>query len=226
MSSVWASAHLSRAWWHVVLVLRIVLGFAFVPSGLKKIMGEPFTAPGNTGIFHEFLHAFHGTGLFYHFVGITQLLAAFLLMTQFFGALGAMIFLPICAGILVLCWGGGAIPTAIVVTAMVLGVFFLLLWDFPLWAGVVRLESGKRQGAGDSDLVRLCREPPRGIELWIWSICGGAIFALYVASCWWAGEIYRPRGVDLQAPGFYILPFLVSLMGIAYLVERRRLPKT
>jgi uncharacterized membrane protein YphA (DoxX/SURF4 family) len=226
MSSVWASAHLSRAWWHVVLVLRIVLGFAFVPSGLKKIMGEPFTAPGNTGIFHEFLHAFHGTGLFYHFVGITQLLAAFLLMTQFFGALGAMIFLPICAGILVLCWGGGAIPTAIVVTAMVLGVFFLLFWDFPLWAGVVRLESGKRQGAGDSDLVRLCREPPRGIELWIWSICGGAIFALYVASCWWAGEIYRPRGVDLQAPGFYILPFLVSLMGIAYLVERRRLPKT
>lgn len=226
MRSVWASAHFSRAWWHVVLVLRIVLGFAFVPSGLKKIIGEPFTDPGNTGIFHEFLHAFHGTGLLYHFVGITQLLAAFLLMTQFFGALGAMIFLPICAGILVLCWGSGAIPTAIVVTAMVLAVFFLLLWDFPLWAGVVRLEPAKPQGAGESDLVRLCRVPPRGIEPWIWSICGGAIFVLYVASCWWAGEVYRPRGVDLQAPGFYVLPFLMSLMGIAYLLERRRVPKT
>ena len=225
MTSVWASAHRSRGWWHLVVVLRIVLGFAFVPSGLKKILGEPFTDPANIGVFHDFLHAFHGTGLLYRFVGVAQLVAALLLMTQFFGALGAMVFLPICAGILVLCWGTGAVPTAIVVSAMMVAVVFLLLWDLPLWSGLLRVAPsrvGAAEGAGSAAVGRV---PPQGIHLGIWSFCGASIFLLYLVSCWWAGEIYRPRGVDWQAPGFYILPFLVSLLGLAFFVERRRLPK-
>ena len=220
MMSVWASAHRSRGWWHLVVVLRIVLGFAFVPSGLKKLLDEPFSDPVNVGIFHEFLHAFHGTGLLYRFVGVAQLVAALLLMTQYFGALGAMIFLPICAGILVLCWGTGAIPTAIVVSAMTVAVVFLLLWDFPRWSGLLRAA-----GAPTPDAPPLGMGPPQGIQLGIWSLCGASIFLLYVASCWWAGEIYRPRGVDWQEPGFYILPFLVSLTGLAFLLERQRVPK-
>ena len=72
-----------KRWLHIsVIVLRIVIGFAFLPAGLKKVLGEPFTDPTNTGPFHEFLHAFHGTGFFYSFVGAVQLLAAILMMTQ------------------------------------------------------------------------------------------------------------------------------------------------
>jgi hypothetical protein len=213
MISGWAYAHSSRLWWHLVVQLRIVLGFAFVPSGLKKIIGEPFTDPTNLGIFHEFLHAFHSTGLLYRFVGVVQLVAALLLMTQFFGALGAMIFLPVCCGILVLCWGTGAIPTAIVVTAMTLAALFLLLWDFPLWAGLLRLRPETAS-----------TEPAVGIRLGVWSACGAAIFLAYAGSCLWAGEIYRPRGMDWTSPGFYILPMLLSFLGAAFLVERRQVP--
>src|SRR5689334_12862731 len=63
-----------RRWAHLAVVnLRILIGFAFLPAGLKKILGEPFTDPGNRGPFHEFLHAFHATGHFYTFVGVVQL---------------------------------------------------------------------------------------------------------------------------------------------------------
>ena len=221
MISGWASAHRSSGWWHFVVQLRIVLGFAFLPSGLKKVLGQPFTDPANASTFHDFLHAFHATGLLYGFVGVVQLSAAFLLMTQYLGALGAMVFFPVCAGILMLCLGTGAIPTALVVAAMTDATLFLLLWDLPLWSGLVR--PWCVPGAEALELrMSVATEPPAGIHLGIWSACGAAIFALYAISCLWSGEVYRPRGLDWTAPGFYILPLLVSLMALAYLLERRQ----
>ena len=65
-----------RAIHFFVAWLRIAIGFAFLPAGLKKILGQPFTDPSFQGRFHEFLHAFHATGFFYKFVGGVQLVAA------------------------------------------------------------------------------------------------------------------------------------------------------
>ena len=61
-----ARAHERRRIYISIIVLRMVIGFAFIPAGLKKLLGQPFTDPANTGVFHEFLHAFQATGLFYH----------------------------------------------------------------------------------------------------------------------------------------------------------------
>ena len=79
----------ARRWSHLAVAnLRILLGFAFVPAGLKKVLYQPFTDPQNTGAFHDFLYAFYATGAFYTFVGGIQLIIAVLLMTQTFATLG------------------------------------------------------------------------------------------------------------------------------------------
>ena len=45
-----------------VVNLRFLIGFAFVPAALKKVLGQPFTDPTNHGPFHDFLHGFYATG--------------------------------------------------------------------------------------------------------------------------------------------------------------------
>src|SRR5688500_3998399 len=97
-----------------VVNLRFLIGFAFVPAGLKKVLGQPFTDPHNTGAFHDFLHAFHATGFFYRFVGALQLTVALLLFTQRFARWGAYLALPIITAIMVFCWSTRVYPTATV----------------------------------------------------------------------------------------------------------------
>ena len=123
-----------RRWAHLFVVnLRLAVGFAFVPAGLKKVLGEPFTDPHNVGIFHEFVHAFVATGPFYRFVGVMQLLGAVLLMTQRYATLGAAVLLPITTAITVLCWSTAGVPTIVTVTLMLIGLVGLMLWDVRKW---------------------------------------------------------------------------------------------
>src|SRR3954452_15236135 len=117
----------------LLALLRIALGFALLPAGLKKVLGAPFTEPANHGPFHDFLHAFYATGFFYTFVGLSQLTTAFMLMTQRWASLGALLMAPIVTVILVFCWSTGVIPTASVVTLMFLGTLLLLTWDQAKW---------------------------------------------------------------------------------------------
>lgn len=173
--------------------LRLLIGFAFVPAGLKKVLGEPFTAAENVGPFHEFLHAFHATGFFYQFVGLLQLLAALLLLSQRWAWLGAALVLPLITAILTFCWSTAVYPTACVVSLMFLGVLTLLLWDLPRWQRVFTLEDG---AASRREL---------GHEARPWQASGVAISLLYLAACALAGGVYRPRGAEWGQPAFYLL---------------------
>lgn len=186
-----------------VAVLRLLIGFAFVPAGLKKVLGQPFTDPGNTGPFHDFLHAFHATGWFYRFVGVAQLAIAALLMTQRFAGLGAVLAAPVLVAITALCWSTGVVPTATVATLMLAGTAALVAWDAVAW----------RRPAGQA-------APP--IDDRIWGACGAAILALYGVACALGGGVYRPRGVALDEPGFYILPVIAALPVLAWRIEARR----
>jgi uncharacterized membrane protein YphA (DoxX/SURF4 family) len=207
-----------KRWINLFIVnLRILLGFAFVPAGLKKVLDQPFTDPQNTGPFHEFMQAFHATGFFYQFVGFVQLTVAILLMTQRFSTLGALMALPIFVTIAVLCWSTGAIFTAIMVTLMLLGTITLVLWDHDKWRGVLDADFTKpRQNAKHA-------KPP--VDVALWQRCGIAILATYFAICAYAGGVYRPRGLELDNPAFYVLP-LIALFPVATLVieQLRRSP--
>ncbi len=208
-------------WLHVAIVhLRLFLGFAFVPAGLKKLLAQPFTAPENTGVFHDFLHAFHATGPFYQFVGVVQLFAAVLLMTQRFATVGACLLLPIITAILVFCWSTRVYPTALVVTLMFLGTVTLLLWDLQKWRGVFVPDD-----RGGRDLELQIRSSAPTVDLALWERCGAALLVLYVAVCAGTGEIYRPRGVELDNPAFYLFPLMLLLTIVTFFIDRARYRK-
>ena len=204
----------TRRWSHLAVAnLRILLGFAFVPAGLKKVLYQPFTDPQNTGAFHEFLHTFYATGVFYQFVGAVQLVIAVLLMTQTYATLGALMALPVITCITVFCWSTGVIPTATVATMMLSGTLALVVWDVDRWLAVLR--PGYVAPTPDTIMT-----PP--IDRTLWRACGAGILAFYGLTCIIYGGVYRPKGVDLSNPAFYVLP-LITLFPIAtLLVEQRR----
>ena len=148
--------------------LRIFVGFAFVPSGLKKVLAEPFTDPNLHGPFHDFLHAFHATGWFYQFVGAMQLVTATLLITQRFATVGALFATPILTTILVFCWSTKVYPTATVVTLMWLGTLALVVWDWPKWRAIFARDAEHEVRAGLSEVP---------INRRLWQACGSRFCA-------------------------------------------------
>jgi uncharacterized membrane protein YphA (DoxX/SURF4 family) len=191
-----------RRWVNLVVInVRFLIGFAFLPAALKKITGEPFTDPANHGRFHDFLHAFHATGAFYQFVGVMQLIAAALLFTQRFATLGALVALPILTAITALCWSTGVYPTAAIATLLWLGTVGLVLWDLP-----------KLRGLFVADDLPVRR----------WTICGIAMLALYLGSTLLRGGVYRPRGMEWSEPAFYVMPIVMLLPIVTLVLDRRR----
>lgn len=124
-----------------VINLRYLIGLGFLPSGMVKILDRPFTNPDNTGSFAEFLHAFYDTGFFYNTVGILQVLAAVLLITQRFATLGAFLFLPLIFSIAILTLSTIGSLTPIIACAMLLGIIFLLYWDYFKWKNILNKDN-------------------------------------------------------------------------------------
>ncbi|MEM7354801.1 MAG: hypothetical protein AAF657_28590 [Acidobacteriota bacterium] len=213
----------THRWCHLFVAnLRILLGFAFVPAGLKKLLYQPFTDPQNTGTFHEFLHTFYATGVFYQFVGGVQLLVAVLLMTQTFATLGALMALPVITCITVFCWSTGVVPTATVATLMLGGTVALIVWDIDRWLAILRPEyrpphsDAPQNDAPNSDTAS------GPIDLSLWRACGAGILVFYGLTCLVYGGVYRPKGVDLSNPAFYVMPLIALFPIVTLIVEQRR----
>ena len=208
----WIDRRRATRWANLAVAnLRIAIGFAFVPAGLRKVFGLPFTDPHNRGVFHDFLHAFLATDGFYRFVGALQLGAALLLMTQRFATLGAAIALPIATAIPAFCWSTARAPTVIVTTLMTLGLVGLLVWDLRAWRGVLTDRASPPRPAVP---------PPIDRRLWIY--CGVAVLATYLLLCLVLGEVYRPRRPSPDSAAYYVLPALALMPVLTFLLERRR----
>lgn len=112
------------------LFTRILLAAAFVPTGMVKLMGERFTLMGTTNPVGAFFEAMYQTGLFWRFIGLSQIVAAILLLVPRFAHLGAAVFVPIIVNIFVITvslqFGG----TPIVTGLMLLAVAYLCVWDY------------------------------------------------------------------------------------------------
>ena len=202
-----ARAHECRGIYISAIVLRMMIGFAFIPAGLKKLLGQPFTDPANTGVFHEFLHAFHATGRFYQFVGALQLTAAVLLITQRHATLGAALVAPILVAILVFCWSTGVVPTAIVVTLMSVGLLALILWDMQRWKALL----------GMTTPVPPTAHPV--VNMRLWSRCGWLILLLYFGNTAITGQVYRPMGVEWSNPSFIVLLIIAVLPVVTFALD-------
>ena len=81
------------------LLVRVLLALAFLPSGLVKILGEPFTQLPITDPVGHFFAGFFSAPGYYRFVGVSQWLAGALLLVPHTATLGALVYLPISVNI-------------------------------------------------------------------------------------------------------------------------------
>ncbi|WP_299840128.1 hypothetical protein [uncultured Tenacibaculum sp.] len=138
-----------------IIYTRYLIGFAFVFASLKKIQGRRFTTdsgaenPINTA--WHFFETLYQSGLYWKFIGVGQLIAGLLLMTQRYSKLGAVVFFPVIANVFVITISYDFRGTPIITGLMLLANILLLIWDWdtlkvlankePNFPDVNRLES-------------------------------------------------------------------------------------
>jgi hypothetical protein len=134
------------------VVVRVLLVLAFVPSGLVKIVGEPFTALPVADPVGRFFAGFFATGGYYRFIGVAQWVAGALLLFPRTAALGALVYLPISINIfaITLVIGSSFGGTRIVAGAMVAANVYLVWWDWDRWQGLVPAATVARARHGDA----------------------------------------------------------------------------
>lgn len=109
---------------------RVLLAVGFIPPGLKKLTGEPFTSLPTSHPVGSFFDAFFQAGEFYAFVGLAQVAAGLLLLWPRTATLGAVIYFPIILTIAVITNSIGFAGTDLITILMTLACLWLLVWDY------------------------------------------------------------------------------------------------
>ena len=157
------------------LMNRLLLAMAFLPTGLVKLTGQRFTILPVDNPVGFFFEAMYRTGPWWRFIGLVQVLAAVLLLIPRTATLGAVLFLPVVASILLITIGVGFGLTAVIVAGMLLAVVYLLCWDADrVWAAWAALWKPRRE-----------LHPFRGMH-WLetagWLLGGAAGMGLFLAA--------------------------------------------
>lgn len=127
-----------------VIYLRYLIGAAFVFASIVKIQGNRFTTGiGIDAPIHSALHFFetlYQSGLYWRFLGWSQLIVGFILMTQRFAALGALLFLPVSLNIFVITVSYDFGGTPVITGLMLLANIFLIIWDYRKFALLLNMK--------------------------------------------------------------------------------------
>jgi uncharacterized membrane protein YphA (DoxX/SURF4 family) len=110
--------------------LRFLLSMAFIPTGLVKLFGMPFSNLGSTSPVGMFFDMLLSTGVYWQFLGGIQILAGILVMFNRTLALGSILFTGIMLNILFITIGVGFGNTAYLALMMVLGCLWLCFWEW------------------------------------------------------------------------------------------------
>lgn len=113
----------------IIIHLRYLVGFAFFPSGLVKLMGNRFTILSTDDPIGYFFEALYQSGFYWNFLGLAQISAGILLMTQRYATLGALMFLTILTNIWIITISLSFKGTWIITSLMMVAVLILLIWD-------------------------------------------------------------------------------------------------
>ena len=121
----------NRWYWLFSIFCRLTLAFAFIASGMVKIIGERF-ASGLSEIhpMGAYLEALHQTGYYYTFIGLVQVAAAILLLIPRTVALGALLYFTIIVNIWVLSFAVRFEGSIVTSPLMVLANLYLLVWNY------------------------------------------------------------------------------------------------
>lgn len=113
----------------VIIHLRYLVGFAFFPSGLVKLLGERFTRISTDHPIGYLFEALYQSGFYWNFLGLAQVTAGVLLMTQRFATLGALMFLAILTNIWIITISLSFTGTWMITSLMMIAVLILVMWD-------------------------------------------------------------------------------------------------
>jgi hypothetical protein len=112
---------------------RLLLAGAFIPTGLLKVLGKPFTIMSPETEVGRFFSVFFENQLWYQAVGWVQVLAGVLLLFPKMAHLGAFLFLPVIVNINFVTIGVGFKGTPVITVAMLFSNLWLIAWAFPHW---------------------------------------------------------------------------------------------
>ncbi len=113
-----------------VILTRYLIGFAFIPSGFTKLMNHRFTQISTDNPIGFFFEGMYQSGFLWQFIGFMQIFAAFLLITQYFTTLGALIYFPMILSICLITIGLHFTGTWLITSLMLLACLLLLAWDY------------------------------------------------------------------------------------------------
>lgn len=109
---------------------RILLAIAFIPSGLKKFLGERFTNLGLDSPVGFFFEALYRTNEYWNFLGLAQLITAVLILIPRTAFLGALCYFPIILNINIIVIAMEFTGTPYITVLMFLANIYLLFWDY------------------------------------------------------------------------------------------------
>ena len=155
----------------LVWLTRYLLAFAFIPSGMKKVLGQRFTNIGTENPIGYFFEALFRTGMYWNFLGWGQLIAALFMMTQLFSTLGNLIFFFIITNIFFITISMHFTGTWLIALLMLFASICLLLWDANRLQYII---SGKGLFGKNNDTV--FPEASR-----IWQMSGVLLFVLSIS---------------------------------------------
>ena len=109
---------------------RILLSIAFIPSGLKKVLGLRFTNLGVDNPVGFFFEALYQSGFYWNYLGIMQVLCSILIIIPRTTYLAAVLYLPIIININIIVISMNFKGTPIITGLMLLANIYLLVWDY------------------------------------------------------------------------------------------------
>lgn len=187
------------------IYLRYLIAGAFVFASIPKILGERFTQITIDNPVGFYFEAMYRSGFYWNFLGWGQMIAAILLMTQRFAALGAVLFYPIIINVWLLTWSIGFKGTPFITFLMFLGNTYLLVWEYRRFVPLLQPESRLKLPASTFNDAFM-RKP-----VWVW-------LGLFLVLC------IMVLRLDFERAGLYLLVgFLTALsLLLFHLVKKTR----
>lgn len=180
---------------YLVIILRYLIGYAFIPSGMIKLMGMRFTFIPVTNPIGYFFDALYQSGIYWEFLGFCQLIAAFFLLTQRFAAIGALLFFSIISNVFLITLGINFGNTSYIAGLLWLASLFLLIWDYQKFSPLFK--TSKRVFVENHGIeISFLKWEYLGIFLFIFHFYSSAIMLYYKG--------YVSYGI----------PFIVSVLSI------------
>lgn len=109
---------------------RILLSIAFIPSGLKKVLGLRFTNLGIDNPVGFFFEGLYQSGFYWNYLGIMQVACSILIIIPRTTYLAAVLYLPIIININIIVISMGFKGTPIITVLMLIANMYLLVWDY------------------------------------------------------------------------------------------------